>query len=180
MPKSTDIRAMYTKERLKDAMFQLLETKDFYHITVHAICDKASISRTTFYLHFEDKYELTCYCIESLVSDLQKHIHTGNLKEAVNQMLTSVYHHRKALKSLIALGGDEELQRRIDAMFLEIFLEFFHSQEVKGTFFSVPVELLARFHCAGTSSLMLWWINNNFPVSPETMLSYLYTTVIGQ
>ncbi|MFV0396226.1 MAG: TetR/AcrR family transcriptional regulator [Coprobacillaceae bacterium] len=177
MSNSTDIRASYTRKRLVDAMFQLLETKDFYHITVNSICKEASVSRTTFYLHFADKYELTCSCVESIVMSMCEHVKTDNMHAAFTQVVQGTYQRRKALKSLIALGGDTELQQRIDAMFLDIYLLYYQMQEEKGVQFEIPIEMMARYNCAGVTSLTLWWINNDFPVSQDEMVSLLNTTV---
>lgn len=170
MPKKTSSRALYTKNRLIDVMFQLLETNNFYQITVNSICKEAAISRTTFYLHYEDKYELTCSCIESIVSGLYD---DENIEEAVTKMVYATHDRKKALRSLIALDGDAELQPRIDAMFLNIYLKYFQKQERQGVKFKIPIELLARYHCSGATGLMLWWVNSDNPISRDTMVSYL-------
>ena len=47
-----------TKIYLSNALLELLKTKSFDNIKVTEICDKALIHKTTFYNHFEDKYEL--------------------------------------------------------------------------------------------------------------------------
>ena len=46
------------KQAVFNAMLALLKTNGFDDITVTEIIEKASISRTTFYRMFEDKYDL--------------------------------------------------------------------------------------------------------------------------
>ena len=41
-----------------NALYQLLETTDFKKITINDICHQASISRSTFYKLFKDKYDI--------------------------------------------------------------------------------------------------------------------------
>lgn len=59
-----------TRKLLADALIQLLyiEKRNFESLTVNEICEKALIHRTTFYGHFEDKYELFKYVYRSLTA----------------------------------------------------------------------------------------------------------------
>lgn len=53
-----DLRFQRTKKSIIAAMTKLLEKKNFDQITVKDICEKAYISRSGFYLHYKDKYDL--------------------------------------------------------------------------------------------------------------------------
>lgn len=46
-----------TKEKITNALEQILTKKSFVDISVGDICDEIGISRTTFYRYFQDKYE---------------------------------------------------------------------------------------------------------------------------
>ena len=48
-----DRRVRYTKQAIKSALMELLETTSFDQITVKALCEKAEINRATFYTHYE-------------------------------------------------------------------------------------------------------------------------------
>ena len=52
MPKN-DRRVRYTKQAIKDSLFDMLETIPVEQITVKALCEKAEINRATFYTHYE-------------------------------------------------------------------------------------------------------------------------------
>ena len=52
--RKTDRRTLYTKMVVKDALLDLLAGTPFDQITVTAVCKRAEITRTTFYLHFAD------------------------------------------------------------------------------------------------------------------------------
>ena len=43
---------------MDEALLFLLEKKDFEFISVKEICDKAGVSRSTFYLHYENMNDL--------------------------------------------------------------------------------------------------------------------------
>ena len=54
----SDARVRYTKIRIKEAFFELLEEKDFQKISVTCLCERAEINRATFYKHYLDIYDL--------------------------------------------------------------------------------------------------------------------------
>jgi AcrR family transcriptional regulator len=55
---STDPRITRTRNLLKEAFFELLEEKTFHAVTVQEITERATVNRSTFYAHFDDKYGL--------------------------------------------------------------------------------------------------------------------------
>lgn len=56
--KKTDLRIRRTKKSIRDAFFELIDENGFDSVTVKDITDRALISRNTFYLHYEDKFDL--------------------------------------------------------------------------------------------------------------------------
>lgn len=49
-----DRRTLYTISVIKEAFLELEKETAFDHISVKAVCEKADISRATFYLHFDN------------------------------------------------------------------------------------------------------------------------------
>ena len=66
-----DLRTQRTYKLLKDSLLQLLSQKSFDSIRVNDICDLAMVHRTTFYSHFNDKYELLDYVIKETEKDIR-------------------------------------------------------------------------------------------------------------
>lgn len=54
----SDLRAIKTRNALTQALEDLLREKPLEKITVTDICNQAFVSRTAFYAHYCDKYEL--------------------------------------------------------------------------------------------------------------------------
>jgi len=69
--KETDLRVIKTKKALFKALMDLLKNNSFEEIKVSDICNKALINRSTFYAHYNDKYELFKDGIDVLKKDLQ-------------------------------------------------------------------------------------------------------------
>lgn len=55
-----------TARLMDEALLILLEKKDIEYITIKEICNKAGVNRSTFYLHYENIYDLLAETIEML------------------------------------------------------------------------------------------------------------------
>ncbi|MBQ6019399.1 MAG: TetR/AcrR family transcriptional regulator [Clostridia bacterium] len=58
MDEKIDRRVVKTKERIRDVFIGLLAEKPIKSITVKELSDQADINRATFYLHYEDVFDL--------------------------------------------------------------------------------------------------------------------------
>lgn len=58
MTNKTDRRIVRTKKDIKETFISLLEEKGFEKISVSDLTEHANINRGTFYLHYQDKYDL--------------------------------------------------------------------------------------------------------------------------
>lgn len=64
--RKTDRRTLYTRQQIKDSIFQLLKKKTFSKITVTEVCRLAEINRGTFYLHYLDMEDV----LDDILSDI--------------------------------------------------------------------------------------------------------------
>ena len=64
--KKSDSKYFYTAELMNQALLVLLEKKDIEFITITEIANKAGVNRSTFYLHYDNIYELLEETIENL------------------------------------------------------------------------------------------------------------------
>ncbi len=68
-----DHRKLNTKKSLYRTIFTLLEKDSLDNISVVDICAAAKVHRTTFYSHFEDKYDL----VKSALHEIREEIFDG-------------------------------------------------------------------------------------------------------
>jgi AcrR family transcriptional regulator len=65
------------KDLISDALIALLYTKNIDFITITELCEKAQVSRRTFYRHFKDKNDVVDFYItkimENLALELKEH-----------------------------------------------------------------------------------------------------------
>lgn len=66
--KKNESKYFYSAELMNQALLELLEKKDIEFITVTEIAKKAGVNRSTFYLHYDNVYEL----LEEAIARLTK------------------------------------------------------------------------------------------------------------
>lgn len=93
--KKTENKYFYTAKLMNDALLALLEKKDLEFITVTEITKKAGVNRSTFYLHYENIYELLEETIENLnkefINSFDKNISIKITSKADAFLLTDQY-----------------------------------------------------------------------------------------
>ena len=67
--KRNDGKYFYTARLMNQALLELLEKKDVEFITVTEIARKAGVNRSTFYLHYDNVYELLLETAEYLTNE---------------------------------------------------------------------------------------------------------------
>ena len=109
MKKKEDLRIVKTKANLYRGLMELMKEKTFEEIKVSDICNKSMINRSTFYDHFNDKYELLQSLMEDLKEELEekrkeeKEIHSIReyYIETINLLLTHITENISIYSSVI-------------------------------------------------------------------------------
>ncbi|NVO86974.1 TetR/AcrR family transcriptional regulator [Lactobacillus rhamnosus] len=70
MVKQTDLRILKTNDAIKHAFLKLIKAKGFSNTTINDIANAAKINRSTFYLHFTDKYDLLNHLVSSCLTNI--------------------------------------------------------------------------------------------------------------
>lgn len=68
-------------EKMHNALITLLNKKDFELITVKEICELAGVNRSTFYLHYDNSYDLLKETIEAVYKDFFSRFSADGYKE---------------------------------------------------------------------------------------------------
>lgn len=106
-----DNRRENTKKAIQDAMTTLLKTESFNDITTTRLAKKAGISRSSFYTHYKDKFELIDSCQKTLFNQIEYIFkkHNGN-KEKIFLEIFEFLKHEELLSALISSNGTREFQ----------------------------------------------------------------------
>ena len=167
-------RQTSTKQQLADALLELLEKQPFHTISVHEICEKADIGRSTFYLHFESKYALLSYCLELKYSELEKLLDTQVTKDFLVMLLDTFQEKTKILYHVFEAELNEDLIKMFYRLFGRYLTKQLMEKEANGYLLPGPVESVAAFYVGGLVSTIIQWIMSDYALPKETLASCQY------
>lgn len=172
--KKVDLRIKKTQLALVNAMFTLLEDRNFGKITVNDLCTEAMISRSAFYVHYEDKYSLLHFCINELKKRLFEETRNLNTKERIKDILHRIKSNIKIYKNLIMSEFDTELMEMMRKSFLADFEKLLKEKKKKGIDLPGPPDIISTYIASGITSAITFWISQNMPYSIDEMAECLY------
>lgn len=177
-PQKTDLRIIKTRNVLYRTLLDLMKESPFENIKVSDICNKALINRSTFYVHYKDKYELlTSYINDlkgSLCQELKKNKKISNSKEYYLEMLKLFFNHIEEKKDIylsIMINNRNSIMMDIlyDVLDHDIKKNL-QKEDLKKNI--VPEDILSKFYLGAVFNVAMEWLMNP-TYSKETLISYL-------
>ena len=168
-----DRRIRRTHERLGGALVQLIAEKPIDDITVQEVLDRASVGRSTFYLHFRDKNDLLFSQLEMFLETMSTALSRRKEKSLRVVPVEEMFEH---------IGGQNRIYRSLAdsgrlADFYSLAQDYFArgiEQRLKESnrLANVRQRELAFRACALAGSLLAllrWWIERGAKESPREM-----------
>lgn len=162
-------KVLQTKRILAAQLVQLLEHKSFKKISVNDICQRAMVSRSTFYLHFEDKYQLFRYCIEQEIKQMETALQEKNVGDFILFTLDSFLEKKNFYYNTLVADADQELIDIFQSSFCRFFTAYIEGKQQAGRTIPGPVSIVSAFYAGGITASTAQWIRNNFDISKEEM-----------
>jgi AcrR family transcriptional regulator len=167
-----DQRIRQTRGRLGDALIALIQEKPIDEVTVQEVLDRASVGRSTFYLHYRDKDDLFLSeleeALEMWTTALSRKQEKSRRIAPVAEFFAHVADARRLYRALVEAG-------RIHAFF-ELAQGYFARGIARRFKEMSPAnlaqgELDARSNALAGSllSLLKWWLDRGARESPESM-----------
>lgn len=158
-----------SKSYLAQALFKLLLKRSFKKITVNDICQQAGISRSTFYLHFEDKYQLLLYCLQQKRLQQQENFTHKSMDEIFLSFYTSVKENEAFFYNLFIADMSAEIADYFQQLFTHFLTSHIKEHHFLDLDYPCDPEMFAVYYSSGFSSTTIWWIKNQYPISCEEM-----------
>lgn len=162
-----DLRVRRTHKLLYNALIDLMEKQPFENITVKQICDLAMVHRTTFYTHFQDKFDLLSHAMRQIAEDEFKNLTNVPLSSSDNlrELLSIATKHKKLFSQLLSEERDSlrNLLRRDMGLGIRKYLVDIHSFEEN----SIELQIKVEAYIGAVLGILTWWIENNMPITQE-------------
>lgn len=145
---SKDVRKIKTERDIKEALLKLLETKPFRQVTVADICQLSLTSRSTFYAHYLDKYDLLDKIVDEFTELFKSRVDVrfnqiiqGQIDELVQGLLVDMADNRQAIITLFKIHEpNADLEKNFKLLLLKEWKKFI---EESGSDMEVPIDLMA-------------------------------------
>lgn len=179
MDKNIDLRISRTHKMIKEAFFELMDSIGFEKITVQALTKKAMISRTTFYLHYQDKYDLLDKIENEILDGLEKIATNLPVEEIAknglstgNIFLLNVYNYIKENKDFFRLimseNGDPSFYFKLNETMKKNIYHNIDANRLK-----IPVHYAIAFVMGFQTSVINEWINTGMKETPEEIVKMI-------
>lgn len=163
-----------TKAYINMALFALMQKKDYDDISVKEICEKAGVSRMSFYRYYMMKDDIFInYCDERFEEfyDGIGEIENLDLNTFSLEIFKFVYKYMKQIKILFMAHREFMLLEQLNSYARYVFAN------LKSDF--LPTEknnpVYAFFMAGGLFNVIVYWVNSPTPVSPEKLNDMLYS-----
>lgn len=160
-----DIRITKNKRSIESALLQLLKEKPFAKITVHDICQLALVSRSTFYAHYVDKYELLEHIVnhyfvllETLIAKKFLSNNPIDLDAIFLQLSQTYIQHREALSILMQVHDPGyDLREKIAQTLFSYCMDYLSTTAHS---YALPNELIARLYVTNIITIINWTLTH--------------------
>ena len=140
-----DLRVQRTKKALITTFSDLLETKSFDNITIQDLCEKANVRRSTFYRHFNDKYDLLNHIVGKFFNKFMKDI------------LLFISDNKAMVKSVISINIYSEVYQILYNQIYAVVKRQIEFDKQIGQFY-IDEFIYGEFLAGGILSVILNWI----------------------
>lgn len=126
----TDRRIQKSRKIIQDSFLEILKEKSLNKITVTEICRKANVCRGTFYLHYQDVYDLYEKGENELYAGLYQIFENAfpstdreNSRQLSQDLISYIEKHRDLFQILIRADNTYSLQKLKSAFNKKVLLE---------------------------------------------------------
>lgn len=183
-----------TARRMDEALLTLLEKKEFAYITIREICNLAEVNRSTFYLHYENTWDLLqesleymneqfVACFQDASTEFLGKLATCPKEELMLitpeyllPYLTFIQEHQRLYRATMERPGSFSTQETYNKMFRHIFAPVLER-------FGVPEEerpYRMAFYIKGIMGIVERWLEDNCRLPVEEVSSLIQSCVLPE
>jgi AcrR family transcriptional regulator len=156
-----DRRVRKSQEAIETALVQLLAKKNFETITVREVTEQANVNRSTFYLHYQDKYDLLNKIVEAHITQLEtlcQSVSDLTFEEANYVWFDYFDRHRLFFSTMLATQSADYFRSR----FLQLVREELQDEVdvIGGTNDGLDQALVIQFLASALVGVVEWWMKS--------------------
>lgn len=174
-----------TNQTIKKEFLSLLQTNKFYKLTINQICNKANISRITFYRHYSDKFELLEDVNNDKINVLQNYIrqrlHEKDISRILLQMTKFLEKDAGDLKQLFKINKIENqssLEDKLKDLLQTEFSTYITKERSKTSIRDIPVTYLSELYAANAAIFIKYSLQSGTDQKLVASLNTMQTLIL--
>lgn len=171
---SKDIRYLNTEALLRDAMVKLLKKKPFDQITTTELVTTAHISRSSFYTHYSDKYDMIDN-YQQILFNMIEYVFDKNKGDIRTTLLETFefLSDKDIYSALLSENGSKEIHSFIRSKTKELLEKRIYPRASVEKFGRLGKIYASTYHSNATFGITQAWILRGKKETPEQMAELL-------
>ena len=183
-----------TAVKFDTALLSLLEKKPFEYITIREICEAAGVNRSTFYLHYENTYDLleeaTRYVIDKFISYFPSDIQliTSNFtkcditelnfitEDYLTPYLSFIRDNKRMFRAILS----QPTTFKFDLFFEKLFEDIFAPVMNRFRYPDSEQKYVIMFYLSGLNAVILEWLKNDCSKSIPEVTEIIRSCIFGR
>jgi len=182
-----------TAKKMNLALISLLKKKPFEYITISELCEKAGVNRSTFYLHYENTYDLLGETTQYILNDFLSYFDTDTKSVSLNltscnltelnfisskyltPYLTYIKENKEIFSTALAHIKSFDFDSVYERMFENIFnpiLDRFHYPEEDRKY-------IMMYYLNGINAISFEWVKNGCKKPIEEITKIIDICIFG-
>ena len=164
-----------TKDIFAQSLKKLSNKKSFKKISVKDIVNDCGLSKTSFYNHFRDKYDLIAWIYSTDAEKIMRKVDYKNYvwKNTLADWIIYSIENKNFLKNLILnTSGQDSFINYVANVNIKIMSDYIkRSQKIENL--PTDIEISVKVYCYGTVCTLCEMILKDFPIPTEDFIKFL-------
>lgn len=179
-----------TKLLIEQSFLELLAHREFNKISIRDITEAAKINRGTFYLHFENKYDLLASIEQNLLEGLEKasielepdevleEAREGRLSHFSMQVFRFIDSNASQFKVLLSHNNQSGFIKRLQHLFVNQFALKYKNHQLTNSYLELPSHYMAAFAASAFMGVIEEWLKTRDHEPPEQIAEYFVRIIL--
>ncbi len=182
---SNDRRVKRTKDAIEEAFIATVKEKGYESTKISEIVTRANINRGTFYLHYQDKYDLREQLEQNTLDGLKSQVVKAEKKYRQTMpvqnfgyeqlfifILNYMKTHKERIQILFSLGGENSFRQKLNSLLLENLSEGLYPTMAEKNF-QVPSSFWGIYIASADIGVIEYWLAGGCTESVEEVADIL-------
>ena len=166
---------MESRDVILENTRELVCKNGFDKVTVKMICEKTNISRKTFYIFYQDKYDiLEQILVKDVINELNDLLDKFgkidlNRPIILEQVYQNIYDTKEFYSKAIETKGENSLESYLLYYFIKCYYKILADAKVDS---AIEMDYLTYFYSASHVMLIKKWITDGYILTPRQAAGY--------